>query len=296
VAVIGNAVVGVKSVILDRVRKMTPHPRPELADAFAAAGDTAAQLLVLPTADNRRVIEELLPDLPPQIGGGPSTVLTHGLMWAAVGVDAPPDTSIRLTIRSRNVGAAEALGRWIQVFLKTMVNIREVSKALPGIDQVTGALTPTVTGDRLTLVLDREKIDGLLDGVVASAIRRERRNRRQIDGFSSIRQALRHYRKTHDGVSPPDLQTLIKAKLIGRDDIISPDTGRTYTYIRPPKDAQGQTAVVYEDPTPGKLQWTGVLFLDGHIGIFPVDEAFDQLIAEARAASAKAYGKPKPPE
>ncbi len=289
VAVVGNAVVGVSSVILDRVRKMTPDPRPELADAFAAAGDTAAQLLILPTADNRRVIEELLPELPKEIGGGASTIVTQGLMWAAIGIDAPPNTSIRLTIQSRNADAAEAMGRWLQVFLKTLVNTREVSKALPGFDQVTGALTPTVTGDRLTLILDREKIDRLLDGVVASAIRRERGIRRQRDGFNSIRQALQHYRKTHDGASPPDLQTLIEAKLIGREDIISPDTGRTYAYIRPPKDARGQTAVVYDDLAPAKGQRTGVLFLDGHISILPMDKAFDRLIAEARAASEKAY-------
>src|SRR5262249_24894672 len=39
-----------------RLRDTKPAERPELAKAFAAAGDTTAQLVLLPTPDTRRVV------------------------------------------------------------------------------------------------------------------------------------------------------------------------------------------------------------------------------------------------
>ncbi len=68
-------------------REFRPVERPELAAAFEAAGDTAAQVILIPPADTQRVVEELMPQLPKELGGGPSSVLTRGIRWAAVGID-----------------------------------------------------------------------------------------------------------------------------------------------------------------------------------------------------------------
>src|SRR5262249_26068274 len=54
---------------LKRLKSLQAPKRPELPKAFAAAGDTAAQFLVLPTFDNRRVLEEGMPMLPREFGG-----------------------------------------------------------------------------------------------------------------------------------------------------------------------------------------------------------------------------------
>ena len=54
---------------------------------FAQLSIQAAQFLLLPTADIRRVIEEMIPTLPGAVGGGPSTTITRGCLWAAVGVE-----------------------------------------------------------------------------------------------------------------------------------------------------------------------------------------------------------------
>ncbi len=40
----------------------------------------AVRLLILPSADSRRVLEELLPRFPEELGGGPITDLTRGLL------------------------------------------------------------------------------------------------------------------------------------------------------------------------------------------------------------------------
>ncbi len=73
-----------------RPMKFRPVERPELTAAFEAAGDTLAQLILIPPADTQRVVGELWPQLPQEIGGGPSSILTRGVSWAAAGVELSP--------------------------------------------------------------------------------------------------------------------------------------------------------------------------------------------------------------
>jgi hypothetical protein len=100
--ILHNAVVLCGSSTVERLKAMTPGERPELVKAFAAAGDTAGQLLLLPTEDNRRVIEETMPELPAFLGGGPSTTLTQGLLWGAVGADFPPKMRLQAVVESKD--------------------------------------------------------------------------------------------------------------------------------------------------------------------------------------------------
>ena len=90
-------------------RDFRPADRPELTAAFEAAGDTAAQVILIPPACTPRVVEELVPELPPELGGGPSSVLTRGIRWAALGINASPHKALRLVIKSEDAGAAQAL-------------------------------------------------------------------------------------------------------------------------------------------------------------------------------------------
>src|SRR5262249_20875160 len=108
-AQIGSAVVAGKKTTLERLRQHKPAARPELARAFAAAGDATAQLLILPPAHARRMLEETYPILPKELGGGPATALTRGLLWAAATVETRPQLALRLVIQSQDAQAAQAL-------------------------------------------------------------------------------------------------------------------------------------------------------------------------------------------
>ena len=84
-ATVHNAVFAGTNEALERVRQLKPVERPELAAAFATLGDTGAELVLTPSADTRRVVEEMLPILPKELGGGPITSVTRGLLWTAAG-------------------------------------------------------------------------------------------------------------------------------------------------------------------------------------------------------------------
>ena len=109
----GMLVVGGRKAV-ERVGKTTPAARGELVKAFEAAGDGAIQLLLLPTDDSRRVMAELMPKLPDALGGGPSSALTDGMRWAAVGVRLKPDLAAIGVIQSTDAAAAKALGEVVK--------------------------------------------------------------------------------------------------------------------------------------------------------------------------------------
>lgn len=152
-----RAVIFATRQALDRIHRHKPDPRPELVEAFRAAGDAAIQLLVLPTKDERRVVEEMLPELPPEIGGGPSTILTRGLRWMAVGINPPPATSLHAVIQSQDAAAATALReKWIVA--TRLLGRQELPQMVRNLERPVSLLVPEVQGDRL--VVSTEKLPG----------------------------------------------------------------------------------------------------------------------------------------
>ena len=133
---VDGAIFAGSKAALARFRTGKPAPRPEVAQAFAAAGDTAAQLLLLPTADIRRVIKEMIPTLPAAVGGGPSTTITRGFLWAAVGVDGPPTASLRVVIQSRDAGSADSLHALLEKFSRALAQAKQVRRSVPNADKL----------------------------------------------------------------------------------------------------------------------------------------------------------------
>jgi hypothetical protein len=160
--------------VLARVKGMTAAPRPEIAKAFAATGDTAAQFLFLPTDTSRRMINQLAPQLPLELGGQPSSVLTEGFLWGAVGVDSPPRMALKLIVQSQDAKSAEALQEMAANALSALVKQPQVRQTIPNIFQLTKLVTPEVKGDQLVLALDAKnggvaKILGLLKPAISQA-------------------------------------------------------------------------------------------------------------------------------
>lgn len=297
-AQIRGAVVGGRRAQLERIRQAAPVRRPELAEAFAAAGDSAVQVLLLPTADTRRVIEELMPTLPAVLGGGPSAALTRGVMWAAVGMKTAPEISLRLVIRSQDAASARAFSATIGSTYAALAKSHAVRKRLPGIQKLTAMLTPTVTGDGLTLTLNEKQLDVVitdlvippLHGARAQAIRLNRLRR-----ITHILAAAHRYANQHKGNFPPNLQALVDAKMIPASFLrfrlpataTQPAREVGLVYIQPPPFSQisrpTETVVLYE-------VWRDAInvgFADGHARFIRDEGAFRKLLAESKAISAR---------
>ena len=146
--------------MLDHLKSLKPEARPDLAAAFAAAGEADLQFVLIPSKEQRRVVEEIMPTLPKELGGGPVTVLTAGLRWAALGLDLGEKPALKLTVQARDGDTAKALkalhDQAIDLFGKqTMGDGRPLSD-LFGTEFATlrQKLTPKVVGDQMIVHAD----------------------------------------------------------------------------------------------------------------------------------------------
>jgi hypothetical protein len=124
----GNAVFCGRKAILEQLKDTKPQPRPELEKAFAAAGDTTAQFVVVPSSNSRRVIREMLPKLPPELGGASGETLMDALQWAAVGINSPPNLSANVVIQSKDQRSAQALQKLLKAVYTLIGQRPEVKK------------------------------------------------------------------------------------------------------------------------------------------------------------------------
>ena len=294
-ATLHGAVCAGSASALEALRQLRAHRRPKLVEAFAAAGPAAVQVLLLPTDDTRRIIEETLPALPPQLGGGPSTVVTRGLLWAAVGIDAPPNLSLRLTIQSQSPEAAKALRGAILSAFSAFGKLGPVKEMMPGFDKLTASLVPQATGDKLRLKLSARRVDELVQGMLTPSLLRLRtwdKRSISIENVHAICVAIQMYASDKDGQFPPDLSAL-KDRLGPRwEDILAnpsrPERPVGYVYVRPSAKMDDvksptDTIVIYE----AHDEWgegINVGFADGHAEWIADQARFKKLLEKAAPA------------
>jgi hypothetical protein len=180
---------------LDRVKALKAAPRPNLEKAFAAAGDTTVQGLILPSADTRRVLEEVL-DRWPAGEGGSGKVISRGVQWAALGANVSPRLSLRLVIQSKDAKSAKTFHDLLIRLSRLVSRQVEPGGPLPDADKMLAPLIPGVNGDRLTLRLDERQ----LGSVLVPVIQRLRMAAARAQSSNNLRQigiALHSYHDAH---------------------------------------------------------------------------------------------------
>jgi hypothetical protein len=138
----------------ERLRGLKPAARPDLGPALAATAGAPVQVALIPGPDQRRVVAELVTKLPPELGGGPGTLLTRGVRWGAVGVEYNPRLAVRVTVQSEDAAAAHALSDVVSRGMTWLSKQGEFKQAVPKFDDLLPALAPKVVGDRVTLTFD----------------------------------------------------------------------------------------------------------------------------------------------
>jgi hypothetical protein len=140
---------------VERFTKAKPSARADLADAVRAAGDTAVQVILLPTAGQRRVFDEVV-TLP--VPGASTRVLTRGVRWLALGLDAGANSRGELTVQSADAAAARKLADLITAGVGVLGQMKFLGAEKPlkellpkEFETATAALTPKVAGSRVSI-------------------------------------------------------------------------------------------------------------------------------------------------
>ncbi|MDB5291703.1 MAG: hypothetical protein JWL69_2944, partial [Phycisphaerales bacterium] len=238
----------------------------------------------------RRVVEAMAPKLPKEVGGGPITVLTRGIMTGSVAVTLPPQPSVRIVIHSQDPDAASAFAGLVRLAL------------LAGRDQLPrpvtnllGALvrppSPKIEGDRVIFTVDEKSLLSLArqfpEGPRRGALAAYR-----VKSASNIRQlilACLIYANEHKNEFPDSLEESLKGMDMPRDVMTNPsDPARKpgYVYVKPPplKDlAHADSRVVVYEAFDAWDTGINVGFADGHAEFIQDQAVFVKLLNDAGA-------------
>ncbi|MBC8356291.1 MAG: DUF1559 domain-containing protein [Planctomycetes bacterium] len=193
--------------IEERLDSIVSSPREELAEAFDAVKDYPIQFLLLPPAYVRRTVTELMPQLPRQLGDGPSSLLTDGLVWAALGIDVA-DPRSELIVQSSSEKAAGDLAAYLpKMMLSAYDGLGGVKTGIPRnrFQALLPLIKPTVTGDRITIRFDdlKSMSEGLRLMASAPAVAVEQvRRRRNGDKFKQILLGMHNYHDVYRSFPP----------------------------------------------------------------------------------------------
>ena len=300
----GNVVFAGGELAMQRIDSLKPIPRPQLTEAFAAAGDGAIQILFMPNEMTRRVIAEMMPTLPEELGGGPSSVLFEGVKWAAFGASISPQISLRLTVQSTSPQAADALSGLIDNFFNYYRPFEQQMTPRFDMKKAIALVTPKRVGDRLELFMNEQRIDKLMNVLLADTIANAQKLARRAVSQSQILHfvlSCNLYLSDHKHW-PKSLEELVKYNYVSKEEETFANPNRPqdkngYVYIRPlaaPDRLTNilDTIVIYEKFD----QWgegISVGFADAHVEFIADRARFDKLLAGTIARNKAAAEKAK---
>jgi hypothetical protein len=193
---VGDAVIIGGDETRKRLKALKAVERPEVAKAFAAGGDGVARAAVFATTDTRKIFEETLPDLPPELGGGSIKVLTRGLQWIAIWIDGPPKLKLHAIVQASDKDAAKALHELTIKAMKFIGEQKEFRTDVPNADKLLAAFTPKLDGDRLTLTVDEATLTTFVGPVVEKSRALAARNA-ATNKLHELAMTMHSYERTH---------------------------------------------------------------------------------------------------
>jgi prepilin-type processing-associated H-X9-DG protein len=266
-----------------------PSARPDIDVALGAGGDAPVVVVAVPSADVRRVLEQLVPLFPQELGGQPTAPLIHSLAFASFSVDTRPKVTLRMAMETADkqsaVDAAAALAAVIDAVRKNA----DLAREIPTAPAALALLKPVAKEKRVEIPLD-QTAPALASMVIAAGMS-ARSRAEMVVSASDARQILvacHMYANENKGIFPASLQDALKAGRLGPNvGQIRNRPGATWTYIPPaPLNKLGaafEHIVLHEpaDPWPGA--GTGhaginVGFADGHVEWVADQKRFQELL------------------
>ncbi len=263
--------------------------RPDLVDAFAAAPDSDAQLILTLSSDMRKVLEQMMPRLPERLGGEPATTLTQGARRASLAVDLPPEARLRLHVQSENETAARALRAYLVRLPGIVARLEDLERDLPEFTELVTPLLPRVRGDQLVLDTDEKRMVREVAPILTRFVRLEREQALINTSHMRMRAIARAcilYAQKHDQQFPDSLQQLTDGELLDAQMLRNPrlpDKAVGYVYQKPAVKLgthghNPSTVVILREAFETWPGEASAAFADGHVVLFRDEQAYRDAI------------------
>ena len=255
-----------------RLKTISPVQLPILEAGLQVCADKTAKVVLFPSSDQRRVLAEMIPAIPAESVTVQPTTIGRDLQWAALGFDGPPSISLSLTIQSPNSESAGRMLTLVKGLYALAAQHPDARRLIPDLDRILERLTPRRQGERLSLQIDSDAADLLIDDIVApSLLRLDMMATRLACGtnMSGLGKALLIYANDYDDELPPDLETLTRTAEVRPKSMICPATGLRESYVYRGAGLTTSAApwmiTVYETAGNHGKDGRNVLYLDSHV-------------------------------
>lgn len=274
--------VGLKRTIA-RLKTASPVRSQALTAGFQACANTTAQVVLFPSSVQRRILAEMLPQIPSESDDMKLTTLSEDLQWAALGFNGPPSISLNITVQSQNAEGAERLLTFVKGLYALTGQYNEARPLIPELDQVLNLLTPRRNGKRLLLQVDSATADSIINNFIAPSLLKARAKAARYScrsNLKSIGLGLMMYSNDHKNIFPQGLETLAAKKYLPAQILMCTATKSRDSYVY-----RGATITIKDTPwmitVYGKQNnhegGRNVLFLDGHVE-WVSEERFQEII------------------
>lgn len=148
--------------------------RADLATAFAAVVDAPIAFVFVPSADQRRVLHELTPELPGELGGKHLRDLLRTIDWFAVGYES--DDALRMVLNTPSEEAAMTATENVTALLKALTAAARIDQTVSAAPEILRKLAPLAEavrpqqrGNQVILELDSQQLASTLQPAFAAA-------------------------------------------------------------------------------------------------------------------------------
>ncbi|MBX3414536.1 MAG: DUF1559 domain-containing protein [Pirellulales bacterium] len=166
--------------------------RVSLEEAFAAVADAPSAFAIVPSADQRRVLREVTPDLPAPFGEAKLREFLQRVEWGAVGID--PEKSLHIVLQTASTEAAAETKRLAEDLQQSMANVDVASpEGLAGLLlPLAATLKPESRGDQVHFQVDGAQLASALAPAVKSVATKADRAA-AMNQFKQVAIAMHNY-------------------------------------------------------------------------------------------------------
>jgi prepilin-type processing-associated H-X9-DG protein len=268
-----------------RLKTISPVQSETFVNGFKACGNTTLRAVLFPNSDQRKIMTEMLPQIPVGTQKSDLTILGKDFEWASLGVDGPPSISLNVTIQAQNSQSADNLLLFIRNFYSIAEQNPSVQELLPQLDQLLNRLIPEKHENQLVLKVEPKDADSLIENFIGKSMLNVRATAiRMVCGsnLSGIGKALLIYANDYNDMFPPNMEILISKAEMTPKTLLCPSTALKDSYIYRGSDLTTSDTpglIMVYDKKGNHEGGRNVLFLDSHVE-WVKEERFMQLIED----------------